>query len=76
MSKQKESLYYGLLYGGNYVLIKATSEQSAREQSAREHIKRRYPECESVVSQKQFSDKLYPNEIMRIRVENDYDDEF
>lgn len=71
MPKQKESLYYGLLYGGNYVLIKATSEQSARE-----HIKRRYPECESIVSQKKFSDKLYPNEIMRIRVENDYDDEF
>ena len=69
MPKPKESLFYGLLEGSNYVLIKATSEQSARE-----HIQRRYPECERVVTQKQFSDKLYTNELMRIRVENDYDE--
>jgi hypothetical protein len=71
MPKSKESLFYGLLHGGNYVLIKATSEQSARE-----HIKRRYPECDVIVGQKQFSEKLYPNELMRIRVEPDFDDEF
>lgn len=71
MFKSKESLFYGLLHGGNYVLIKVISENLARE-----HIKRRYPECDVIVGQKQFSDKLYTNELMRIRVENDYDYEF
>ena len=71
MPKPKESLFYGLLEGDNYVLIKATSEKSARE-----HIKRRYPECDTIVSQKQFNEKLYTNELMRIRVENNLDDDF
>jgi hypothetical protein len=70
MAKQKEALYYGLLEGDSYVLVKAASEQIAIAT-----IRGRYPECVNVVDQKKFNDKLYTNELMRIRVEN-YTEDF
>jgi hypothetical protein len=71
MPKPKEALYYGLLEPDFYVMVKASSEQIAIAT-----IKTRYPECANIVSQKKFNDKLYTNELMRIRVENYIEDDF
>jgi hypothetical protein len=69
--RQRESLYYGLLEGESYILVKATSAQQAIA-----NVQRQYPECDRVVSEKDFDDKTYTEEVLRIKVENqaEFDD--
>jgi hypothetical protein len=69
--QQREALYYGLLEGESYILVKATSAQQAIA-----NVQRQYPECDRVVSEKDFDAKTYTEEVLRIRVENYCDDDF
>ena len=72
MAKRKrESLYYGLLENQSYILVKATSAQQAIA-----NVQRQYPECDRVVSERDFDPKIYTNEVLKIRVENQAEDDF
>lgn len=65
--RPREQTFYGLLESrpDSYIYIKAMSEQQALE-----NAQRQYPDCDRVVTEKQFDEKKYTNELLRIRAEN------
>ena len=73
--RNRESLYFGVFADPDmstaYVAVLATSAKIALE-----NVQRQFPECESIISERDFDPKQYSDELLRIRAENqsEFDD--
>jgi hypothetical protein len=67
--RTKESIYYALFSDTDkataYVAVMATSANQALE-----NARKQFPECDRVVSERDFDTKTYTDELLRIRAEN------